>query len=195
MSNILRISGGYATSDPHYYHKNILKYQAETRQYADEVAMNEALISRHNAKVGPNDHVWFLGDFSFGNLERTVYVLQRLHGVKHLILGNHDELIIKNMAIFREHFASIDTYRELKFKDSDGDDHLMCLFHYPIYEWNRGHHGSFMLHGHSHGNCRYPWPNQRRIMDVGVDCHPNNEPFSFEEIAQALKKRPVIKHH
>jgi calcineurin-like phosphoesterase family protein len=52
-----------------------------------------------------------------------------------------------------------------------------------------------MLHGHSHGHTKYPWPNERRIMDIGVDCHPNNEPFSFAEVVETLKKRPVIKHH
>jgi calcineurin-like phosphoesterase family protein len=71
MSNILHIEKGFVTSDPHYFHKNILKYQADTRPYATVEEMNEALIARHNAKIGPHDHVWIIGDFSFGKLADT----------------------------------------------------------------------------------------------------------------------------
>jgi calcineurin-like phosphoesterase family protein len=198
---IQTITDGFITSDPHYFHQNILKYQADTRPYGSVVEMNEVLIERHNATVSPHDHVWFVGDFSFGKLQETRNVLRRLNGIKHLVLGNHDMLITKNLAEFTQStsdhstFASVDTYKELKFKHTDGEEYFLCLFHYPILEFNRGHHGSMMLHGHSHGHCKYPWATPRRIMDIGVDCHPNNAPFSFAEVVDNLKQRPVIKHH
>jgi calcineurin-like phosphoesterase family protein len=190
----------FVSSDQHYYHENILKYQPKTRLYKGVPEMNEELIQRHNAKVKPTDEVLYLGDFSFGNLERTAYVLSRLNGIKTLVLGNHDQVITKNWASFEGHtsdhskFVKIKNYEEARFHHN-GEDFFLVFSHYPMLEWNRGHHGSMMIHGHCHGNCRYPWPNKRRIFDAGVDTHPNNEPWAFEEIVDLLKNRPVIKHH
>jgi calcineurin-like phosphoesterase family protein len=43
-----------------------------------------------------------------------------------------------------------------------------------------------MLHGHSHGNLI---DLQIPRVDVGIDMHPNNEPFSFSEIEQLMSDR------
>ena len=42
----------------------------------------------------------------------------------------------------------------------------VVLCHYPIACWNRQHHGSWHLHGHSHGNYKIP---EGKILDVGLD--------------------------
>lgn len=52
--------------------------------------MNEALISIWNSTIQPKDTIFHLGDFSFGNVEETMAILQRLNGKIHLIQGNHD---------------------------------------------------------------------------------------------------------
>jgi len=180
------------------FHQNILKYQPTTRLYKGVDEMNWELVKRHNAKVGPDDEVWFLGDFSFGKLEPTLNILDSMHGIKHLIKGNHDQLVEKNDAqfmassMFPNRFRSISDYGRIKHKHND-TEYNFVLFHYPILVWDRAHHGSMMLHGHSHGSCRYPF--EGRIMDVGVDCHPNNEPFALDEIIELLKNNSYGKHH
>jgi calcineurin-like phosphoesterase family protein len=76
----------FFTSDQHYGHTNIIRFCA--RPFADVSAMNEALIARHNAVVGPDDDVWHLGDFVFkGDVAAT---LVRLNGRHRLVAGNHD---------------------------------------------------------------------------------------------------------
>ena len=65
----------------------------------------------------------------------------------------------------------------------------MC--HYPILEWNRCHHGSWMLHGHCHGNLG---PSEFKRLDVGVDCH-NMELLSLDDISTIMKDKQVWKHH
>ena len=76
-------------SDHHFGHANILKHCAETRPFRSIDAMDEAYAERWNATVGPNDTVWYIGDFamSFPAVER---IAPSLNGVKHLIVGNHD---------------------------------------------------------------------------------------------------------
>lgn len=186
----------FVASDHHLWHKNIIKYQPDTRLYRNLDEMNEAIIQRHNAKVTPTDEVWFLGDFAFATLAQIRYAFGRMNGIKHFIRGNHDEVIDENyLELIKEGLiADYDKDAELTVKHN-GEKFYLVLHHFPKLEWNRGHHGAMMIHGHCHGHCNYPWPSKRRIFDAGVDCHPNNEPFAFEEIIDELKKRPVIKHH
>ena len=52
--------------------------------------MNEDLIKRWNSVVKPNDIVFHLGDFMFGNINRFWEFRSRLNGKIYLIHGNHD---------------------------------------------------------------------------------------------------------
>ena len=52
--------------------------------------MDEALISNWNARVGADDSVYIVGDFSYNGGEAPVQYLSRLNGHLHLIRGNHD---------------------------------------------------------------------------------------------------------
>ena len=174
----------FFTSDTHYSHANVIKYC--NRPYASAEEMDEALISNYNSVVGPNDTVWFIGDVFFCAAPTAKQILSRLNGKKKLILGNHDKMI-RNQKPVQEMFEKI--YPDLHEENINGTLIVMC--HYPMLEWNRSHHGSFMLHGHSHGNCKYPYP--RRIMDVGVD--PNNyRPIEWSEVKSRLEKISIINH-
>lgn len=78
----------WLVSDTHFFHANILKYC--NRPFKDVNDMNEELIKRWNAVVGPNDIVHHLGDFCFGKKENVMAVLPRLNGKIDIVLGNHD---------------------------------------------------------------------------------------------------------
>lgn len=165
----------FVTSDLHFWHKNILKFCPETRPYKDVIEMNEAMIAEWNSRVGKDDIVYNLGDISFGNLEETVKVMERLNGVHHLIIGNHDQVITRNKHIFLERrkkdgnflLASVNNYLELEMVTRDGRT-TVVLFHYPIEEWNKAHFGSIHLHGHIH-NTTTDKEGIYRIANVGVD--------------------------
>jgi calcineurin-like phosphoesterase family protein len=68
------------------------------------------------------------------------------------------------------------------------------MSHYPMLTWNAGHYGSWMFHGHSHGFLRDTGENR---IDVGVDTHPNLEPYSFDEILEKMQGRKFrgFDHH
>lgn len=85
------------TSDTHFYHENILKYESDARPFATVEEMNETLIERWNSRVKPKDNVYHLGDFCFGGVQ-NVSIAARLNGSKRLVLGNHDKYAIEEYA-------------------------------------------------------------------------------------------------
>lgn len=151
----------FVASDLHFSHKNILKFNAATRQYRDIDHMNEELISGWNKDVTNEDLVYFLGDFAFTNGNKAFDIISRLNGRKIMIEGNHDKRLLEH-AGFRNSFESIHSYLEIDYSGTK-----IILSHYPHAEWNACHRGSLMLHGHLHGS---PTGMEKyRIMDVGLD--------------------------
>lgn len=55
--------------------------------------------------------------------------------------------------------------------------------------WNRSHHGSWALHGHSHGSL--PVNYEARTFDVGTMCW-GYRPISFVEVAQEMQKHTFV---
>ena len=84
----------FYTSDLHFGHKNIIKY--ENRPFNSVEEMDEELIRRWNNKVGKNDEVYILGDFAFASGRRVNELLDRLNGRKYLLRGNHDHSFLKD---------------------------------------------------------------------------------------------------
>lgn len=78
----------FFTSDLHFFHNNIIQFC--NRPFDSVEDMNWKLIKNWNDVVQWNDHVWVLGDFSFGTVAETENILIQLNGIKHLIIGNHD---------------------------------------------------------------------------------------------------------
>ena len=78
------------TSDTHFNHTNILKYEPNTRPFATIEEMNETIISNWNKVVGEEDTIYVLGDFFMGLLTDIEPIFKRLNGKVILIRGNHD---------------------------------------------------------------------------------------------------------
>ena len=178
----------FFTSDTHFFHKNILKYQKVERPFDTLDDMHEGIIERWNSRVGPFDDIYHLGDVSFGSPKKLEQILSRLNGRIHLILGNHDGGIAKISAdgeirpnvYLRKYFRRIMKYHELKIANRK-----FVLFHFPIYSWNMIHHGVYHLYGHVHGSI--PMMHGGLGMDVGVDtnqCYP----YHLDELIQILDK-------
>lgn len=169
----------YFTSDTHFWHTNILKYNAN-RKYGSIEEMNEDIISKWNSKVKPKDTIYHLGDVAFCNTGRLNAIFSRLNGHKHLIRGNHDRKSFKLGS--SKHFETIRDYHEINF----GRNKLvMC--HYPFYSWNKSHHGSWHVFGHRHGSLD---TGDVRSMDVGVDTN-NMYPYHFDEVSKYMNSLPL----
>ncbi len=161
------------TSDTHYGHRNIIQHSK--RPFLNVASMDEYMIQQHNALVAPDDDVYHLGDVAL-NSNVLPSILERLHGRKHLIRGNHDVKIDKHA----KYFEWIKDYHLLRHEGV-----RMVLFHYPISSWYGRYRGVWHLHGHSHGEHRTSFPKSQSDgirIDVGVDVW-DYRPVSFETIA------------
>lgn len=172
------------SGDLHLSHQNIIKYC--NRPFKDTVEMNNTIIDNWNKIVGPNDLIYNLGDFCFGNDDNHFNsLLKRLNGYHVFIKGNHDKVAERNKDKFYQfHYG----YHEATI---NGQFIVMC--HYPILSWNKKHRGSIMLHGH----CHYNLPSTRKestelgkIVDVGTDGN-NFKPYSFDDIMKIMKDKPI----
>jgi calcineurin-like phosphoesterase family protein len=159
----------YFTSDHHFGHKNILKF--ESRPFEDVHQMNEAMIQRWNSVVGNGDTIFHLGDFSFLNFDATKDILARLNGYKILILGNHDRGRGRSWWL-NAGFDEVSEY-PLIYKD------FFFLTHEPMY---MNKHMPFVnVHGHIHGQ-KYEG---NSYFNICVE-HWDYKPLSFEEIKAAV---------
>lgn len=180
------------TSDTHWGHANIIKYS--NRPFKDVDEMNELMLQEWNKLVKPNDIVHHNGDLAFMQFPKLKTHLWRHNGNIELVLGNHDKEVIKNRAelLKQGKITSIDHYRELKLPGCP----MIVLFHYGQRVWNKSHHGSIMLYGHSHGSL----PPHGLSVDIGVDCKEiTNEyrPLHLDEVLKYMSKREkaVVDHH
>ncbi len=110
----------FIVSDTHFRHSNIIKYC--NRPFHSVGEMNEQLIHKWNSVVSPEDTVYHVGDFGFGDMSEF---RSRLNGTVHLIQGNHDSSITWNTF----DFASRSKYRLL-----DVGGLKVLLIHFPIQE-------------------------------------------------------------
>lgn len=178
------MSRTFFISDTHFGHTNVIQY--DNRPFKSALEMNEMMIRNWNSVVNPEDTVFHLGDFAFMQENEIINIINRLNGQKNLVFGNHDQTIKKSSKI-KSMFGFCKDYYEVKQGNV-----TVVLFHYPIGEWNKGHRGSYHLHGHCHGN--YTYPREGRIMDVGVNCI-SYTPISLEKVISKLSNKPSIKHH
>lgn len=164
----------YLTSDLHFWHAKIIQYV--NRPYTSVEEMNEKLIVNWNARVKSGDQVYVIGDFSFGKLEETNKIFNRLAGSKYLVAGNHDDMTMNRQL----GWGWIKDMYELKV-----DKQYYQLLHYPMRTWNKSVHGSRHFHGHTHSTAK-PWGFS---CDVGVDAW-NFAPVSLDELETFMATRP-----
>lgn len=166
-------------ADPHFSHWGVCKFLGpdgvtKLRPWDHPNDMDEALVTNWNRKVAPKDKIYVLGDVVMKS--KQLEIMERLHGDKVLIKGNHD---IFPMEAYRKYFRDIRAYHVMSG---------MILSHIPIHEGSIGRFGA-NIHGHLHGH---------RVMKDGVIdpryfCvsveHINFEPILFEEVKKRVVKQ------
>lgn len=168
----------FLTSDLHFNHPNILKYEAESRPFNTIEEMNETLIQNWNKVVSEVDDVFVLGDFFMGTIEGIEPILTRLNGKIHLIRGNHDT---KNrLEYFKEKGIDIHDIYYLPYK---GRYFILC--HFPIASKEfinlviKDNSEVVCCYGHIHSNAEKGYVNG--TYHVGVDTNELT-PIDLEQL-------------
>ncbi len=159
------------TADEHYNHVKIIDYCS--RPFVNADVMNEVLILMHNERVGRNDVTVHIGDFGFfKKREEAEKIIRRLNGNHIFIKGSHDRWLPDN-------------HRMMWRKHIKGQFVVCC--HYALRTWERACHGSWNLHGHSHGTL----PPIGKQHDVGVDAN-GFAPVSLDHLKTIMMDRQVL---
>lgn len=163
-------------ADTHFGHHNIL--WLSNRPFDTIEQMNNKIIDNWNKKVTDNDDVYILGDFSYKG-DNPVDILKKLKGKKHLIVGNHDSKLLKNID-FRNQFVEITNMKTV----NDNGVCIVCC-HYPMVEWDGYYRSTLHFYGHIHnnvGNETFKYISKvKNAYNVGVDII-GFEPRTLREI-------------
>ncbi|MBP9692257.1 MAG: hypothetical protein KBD90_02885, partial [Alphaproteobacteria bacterium] len=188
----------YFTSDHHFWHTNIIR--PCNRPFGSVEEMNEVLIQKWNDLVGPEDEVYYLGDFSMAARPVEVYTT-RLNGIKFLVPGNHDlcHSYHKRSRTLEHHARWIQQYQDwgwtvlpeqMLLMIPDLGEVKLCHLPYSINfegdkyaKWRPHDDGHWLLCGHVHDK----WKTMHKMINVGVDAW-NFQPVSVIEIMGIIQK-------
>lgn len=165
------LSKDWFISDPHFSHKNIIKY--ESRPFIDTEHMDNTIIENYNQVVSEGDTVYWLGDMFFCNSSRMDYIAKRLsRGRNILIRGNHDRGITDGKFLK----LGFKPYRMFLWKG-------FMLTHEPISEDNMAQLEVFgirrNIHGHVHSQNGHLDPTRYQCVSVELTGY---KPISFMDL-------------
>lgn len=195
-----KIDNVFISSDLHLNHLNICSATSEwkgergCRNFNSLEEMNSTIIDNINNKVGQNDLLIHLGDFSFQG-EQNIPLFRNRIICKNIIAirGNHDHHIHKYPNLFLE-------IHDLAYYQV-GSIKLVCC-HFPIFNWHEMNHDSIMTHGHLHGHEGEElssYHSKYKILDCGIDNYyklfKQYKPFSLREIINLTKDKGVVERH
>ena len=183
-------SNVFFTSDWHLNHKRIKEFCPHSRKGDTPEQMTDMILTNVDKQTKRGDIIYNIGDISFGTEEQTVKALVDIKkmGVQHfLILGNHDKRIRDSTGL-RSRFDWVGDMKCITLGNQ-----VIVMNHFPYAIWDRCHHGSWHLHGHSHGGYQQPG----KCMDVGIDTRTSGDMkmWSYDEVDQIMKFQSIVRHH
>lgn len=163
----------FVFSDAHFDHGNIIRYC--DRPFENTLQMNRKLLDNWNKTIGENDHVYYLGDMTYGRNRHPIdYWLGKLSGQKFFIRGNHDIDSITRATVVHNGYGIV--YKNYKF----------LLRHDPYRPL--GYDG-WIIHGDKHNNHldEYPLINQKnKTVNVSSEL-VHYTPLNLEKIISLIE--------
>lgn len=136
--------------------------------------METIMIQDFNSMVSQKSTTVILGDLAWKDHGRY---LQMLKGKKILVRGNHDDMPKKVL----NNFTLVSDLLRTKVRRRD-----VSFCHYPLMTWASSVHGSWNIHGHSHGRIK-PYSNFMRL-DVSCNIH-GYRPLPWEYVEFLMFKK------
>jgi len=192
----LEIGNVFFTSDLHINHESVIKFG---RKFSNVEEMNDTIYTNINNKVGKDDLLVLLGDTMM--IDKNYNKFLSLINCENVIMlyGNHDN---------PKRFEEIDGYPANKllyhgyYLELSINKQIICCSHYPMFHWNYQSDGSFMLHGHTHGDEPsniLKEIHKYKSLDVGIDNYYNifgtYDVFSLNQIQELLNSNLIVNRH
>lgn len=131
----------YFSADLHIGDKTIAQWRG-----FGSVAEHDAFVLGNFSRLQTDDELWLLGDLCHPNVKSVAALRAALPCERvHIVIGNHDS---GAKFLTCGGFASVDYYAQVGKVAREGYKFVMS--HYPMLDWDRAYHGSYMLHGHIH---------------------------------------------
>jgi calcineurin-like phosphoesterase family protein len=196
----------FFTSDTHFNHDKEFIYGS--RGYSNRYEHNDALITKINEVVRPQDTLFHLGDFCLNITPPEILRRINCNNIAY-IWGNHNSCIRR---IYEETLAGEFQRNDIEvypyavgkitylgyYKELIVNGQMIVIHHYPHQIWNQMQKGAWQLSGHSHytnPTTQLDHPDNK-ILDVGWDGH--GKPLSFPEIQKIMMNKQHVKqdkHH
>jgi len=155
----------FFTSDQHFGHTNIIKY--ENRPFSNAEEMNAYMLTKWNYTVSKKDKVYFLGDLCIP-CQMYKDLIPKLNGYKIMVMGNHDSLSHKRY--LEAGFEEVSKY-PIILKDR------FILSHDPVYLSDSMPY--INIHGHIHSKQMFG----KNYYNVSVELH-DYTPVKFDVIVK-----------
>ncbi len=174
----------FVTADTHFGHAKSLSFVqpdgSPLRPFSSVDEMDETMVERWNATVGPRDTIYHLGDVVIPR--SSLRILDRLNGRKILIRGNHDQGVLKD---FSRYFEDV---RGAFFHPGDSTMRGGLIFtHVPVHPSCLVGHYLGNVHGHLHCHLiTVDGQVDRRYYSACVERH-NFTPVALEDIKAFFK--------
>lgn len=180
------MSKDFFTSDHHFGHANIIKYQ--DRPFESVKEMDDFMIARWNETVGPDDRVYYLGDFAITDDWRKRELRCLLNGYIIFVPGNHDiwpKDLYRGLTLEEIKAVAKMQYLDLGFDEVHWEGEIQykgwTLYHHPVKtkgQYLTGHvHGAWEVEdGRPHGSL---------CINVGVEVN-DYRPQTLEQLRRKL---------
>lgn len=165
----------WITSDTHFNHEKLLSKQRKDFKFVGDA--DNFIIETWNSVVAPNDEVYHLGDFAFGDIhnpndaEYIKKLYSRLNGKIKLIIGNHDT---DNKIRFYIQNNMFEKILPVVYIDE------LVLSHHPVHPVTFKEEHKYNIHGHIHTGCI----DDKRYFNVNWDVH--RQLFDFDSLRTVL---------
>ena len=160
--------------------------------------MDETIIKNVVGQLQKGDDLYYLGDFSMtkshGEMEGHMLALALTGANLFFIKGNHDKR--DTVKLYQKYGIYLGEQKMINVPDRDARDGLqsIVLNHYAMRVWDRSHHGTWHLYGHSHHTL--PELNDSLSFDVGINGW-DYKLISYLQVKEKMSKKVFkpIDHH
>lgn len=174
----------YFSSDFHLGHAKVIIY--DKRPYPNVDIMDEDIIACCMRTLKPGDSFYYLGDWAWRNGEGRLATLASSGAQLFFIKGNHDKK--DTVKLYQKYGTYLGEQKKIKVGEQE-----IVLNHYCMLVWDKSHHGSWHLYGHSHHSLPV-WTDSKKL-DVGWNGY--YKLLSFDDIAKMMKGKTFksVDHH